>query len=102
MIRKNALENWLRGPPIFKIKFISGYLSLRMVNLVLQPHGITPNFLELYSWSPGAFYSYYIHQGNKLDKERKIVRKSLISCIEKVFIHFCDSVWCNSMYTLRI
>jgi hypothetical protein len=23
----------------------------------------------------GGFYSYYIHQGNKLDKERKIVRK---------------------------
>ena len=25
----------------------------------------------------GGFYSYYIHQGNKLDKERKIVRKNL-------------------------
>ena len=23
----------------------------------------------------GGFYSYYIHQGNKSDKERKIVRK---------------------------
>jgi len=30
------------------------------------------------SWSLGAgFYSYYIHQGNKSDKERKIVRKKL-------------------------
>ena len=25
----------------------------------------------------GGFYFYYIHQGNKLDKERKIVRKKL-------------------------
>ena len=25
----------------------------------------------------GGFYSYYIHQGNKSDKERKIVRKKL-------------------------
>ena len=25
-----------------------------------------------------GFYSYYIHQGHKSDKERKIVRKNLI------------------------
>ena len=49
-----------------------------MVNLVLHPHGIAPTFLKFYSWSPGAgFYSYYIRQGNKSDKEREVVRKKL-------------------------
>ena len=49
-----------------------------MVHLVLHPHGIAPSFLKLHSWSPGAWFnSYYIHQGNKLDKERKVVIKKL-------------------------
>ena len=36
----------------------------------------------------GGFYSYYIHQGNKLDKERKIVRKKLSFMHTKGFITF--------------
>jgi len=36
----------------------------------------------------GGFYSYYIHQGNKLYKERKIVRKKLIFMNTKRFDTF--------------
>ena len=51
--------------------------------------GIAPTrncitFLKLDSWSPGVFFlSYYIHQGNKSDKERKIVRKNVKFCAYK-------------------
>ena len=31
----------------------------------------------------GGFYSYFIHQRNKSDKKRKIVRKKLSLCIQK-------------------
>ena len=52
-------------------------LTMFAVHLVLHPHGIAPTLLKFYSGSPGAgFIFYYIHQGNKLYKERKIVRKS--------------------------
>ena len=38
--------------------------------------GIVPTFLKLDLWSQGAgFYSYYIQQGNKSNKEIKIIRK---------------------------
>ena len=43
--------------------------------------GIAPtrnctNFLKIgFVVARGGFYSYYIHQAKKLDKERKIVRK---------------------------
>ena len=33
------------------------------------------------------FYSYYIHQGNKSDKEKEIVRKEIL-CIQNDLIHF--------------
>ena len=40
--------------------------------------GIAPSSLKLDSWSLETdFYSYYIHQGNKSDKERKIIRTKL-------------------------
>ena len=42
---------------------------------ILHPHGNAP-FLKIgFVFAEGGFYSYYIHQGNKSDKERKIVRK---------------------------
>ena len=60
-----------------------------MVHLVLHPHGIAPTFFKLVLWSPEVgFYSYYIHQGNKLDKERKIVRKKLSFMQTKRFFTF--------------
>ena len=62
------------------------------VHLVLLPHGIAPTFLELDSWSPGTgVYSYYIHQGNKSDKERKIVRNT--KSFNTFFKDGCNSVW---------
>ena len=45
--------------------------------------GIAPkqnctHFLKIgFLFAGGGFYSYYIHQGNKSDKERKIVRKKV-------------------------
>ena len=45
--------------------------------------GITPtqnctHFLKIgFVVAKGGFYSYYIHQGNESDKERKILRKKL-------------------------
>ena len=48
------------------------------VPLVLYPNGIATTFLKNgFVDAGGVFYSYYIHQGDKLKKERKIVRKSL-------------------------
>ena len=47
--------------------------------------GIAPtlnctHFLEIgFFVAGGGFYSYYIHKGNKSDKERKIVRKKFYS-----------------------
>ena len=47
-----------------------------MFHLVLHPHGIAPTFFKIgYVVAGGGFYSYYIHQGNKSDKERKIIKK---------------------------
>ena len=64
-----------------------------MVHLVLHPHGIGPTFLKLESWSPvGRVYSYYIHQGNKSDKERKIVRKQLFFMHNKI-INIFSKIW---------
>jgi hypothetical protein len=57
------------------------------VHLVLHPHGIAPTFLKLDSWadfSPNT----YIHQGNKSDKERKVVRKELSLMHTKIFNTF--------------
>ena len=42
------------------------FSSFRPVHLLLHPHGIAPT-LKLDS----CFFSYYIQQGNKSDKERK-------------------------------
>ena len=65
---------------------------LFMVHLVLHPHGIAPTFFKLDSWSPG----YYIHQGNKSDKVRTIVRKRLSFNTKRFHTFFRDgrnSVW---------
>ena len=55
--------------------------------------GIAPTrnctFLNLDSWSPGAgFYFYTIHQRNKSDKERKIVRRKISFMLAKRFNTF--------------
>ena len=60
-----------------------------MVPLVLHPQGIVPSFLKLDSWSTrSGFIPIFINQKNKLDKERKIVRKKKVLCIQKELIHF--------------
>ena len=47
--------------------------------MVLNPHGIEPTFLKL------GFYSYYILQCIKLDKERKNLRKKSVLCMQRTF-----------------
>ena len=60
-----------------------------MVHLVLNSHGIATTFLKnLVVVAGGKFYSYYIHQGYKSDKERKIVREKLSFFHTKRFITF--------------
>ena len=65
--------------------------------------GIAPtrnctHFLKiLFVVAGGVFYSNYIDQGNKSDKERKFLRKSKVLYIQKDLVHFlksaCHSVW---------
>ena len=55
-----------------------------MVHLVFT-HMKHPTFLKLDSLSPGAgFNPIYIHQGNKSDKERKIVKKDKFYAYKKI------------------
>ena len=51
-------------------KFVSHATGIYSGHLVLHQHGKI-GFVV----AGGGFYSYHIHQGNKSDKERKIVRK---------------------------
>ena len=60
----------------------------KMVHLKLHSHGISPTFLIEFGVAGGGFYFYYIHQGNKSDKERKIARKKLIFLHTKRFNNF--------------
>ena len=49
-----------------------------MVHLALNPHGIAPTFLNWIRSRRGrVLFLLYTPQGNKSDKERKIVRKKL-------------------------
>ena len=64
--------------------------------MVLHPHGIVPTFFKngfVVAW--GGFYFYYIPQGNKSVKERKIVRKKLsfmhtrrLNILFKIWVQF--------------
>ena len=65
---------------MYKVPTILLFLSLLLfyifirVHLVLHPHEIPKVGFVV---AGGGFYSYYIHQGKKTDKEWKIVRKKL-------------------------
>ena len=87
---KDAKLNLLIDPMLKRVKFILYLNKLHAFGSLGIAH--TRNctqFLKLDSWSPGeGFYSYYIHQGNKSDKERKIVRKSPVLYIQKDLIYF--------------
>ena len=67
-----------------------------LVPLVLQPRGIAPTILKLDSLSPGAsFIPIIVHHGNKLDKEREIVRKKLSFMHTKRYNTFLK-IWVQS------
>ena len=70
----NCLDYSSSGKNFFSNGSIVEIINIKvttLVYLVLHPHGIATIVLKLDSW----FYSYNIHQENKSDKERKIVRK---------------------------
>ena len=67
-------------------------------SLGISPTQNCTHFIKIgFAVAGGGFYSYYIHQGNKSDKERKIVRNKKLSFMHtKDVIHFfdgCNSVW---------
>ena len=66
-----------------------------LLPLFLQPHGIAPTLIIVFVVAGGGFYSYYIHQGNKLDIERKIVRKKLSFMHTKRYDTFF-AIWMQS------
>ena len=69
----------------FQFYALGGYLF----GFTWYPHGISLTFLKLGLWSSGVgFYSYYIHQQNKSDKERKIVRNKVSFMHTKRFTTF--------------
>ena len=63
------------------------------IHLVMHPHEIAFVVTE------GGFYSYYIHQGNKSDKERNIVRKKYWFMHTKRFNTLFKKSGCNSTST---
>ena len=55
--------------------------------------GIAPTFIKIgFVVDGGGFYSYYMQQGNKLDNEKKIVRKKLCFMHTKSLTHFFNWV----------
>ena len=63
---------------IDKINYLIASSKLKIVHLVLHPHGIAPTFLKLDSWSLGAgFIPIISTMGINKEKERKIIRKKL-------------------------
>ena len=72
------------------------YLALKG-SLGIAPTRKCTHFLKIgFVVAGGGFYTYYIHQGNKSDKERKIVRKKLSFMHTKRFNIFLKD-GCNSM-----
>ena len=80
--------------------------SATIIYIIKGSIGIAPtrdctHFLKFrFVVAVGRFYSYYINQGNKLDKERKIVRKKWVLCIQKDLINFWK-YGCNSTSTIK-
>ena len=66
-------------------------------SLSIAPTGNCTHFLKLVV-ARGGFYSYYIHQGNKSDKERKIARKKLSFMHTKRF-HTLFKRWVQFKYS---
>ena len=74
------------------------YLNTNNGSLGIAPTRICTHFLKIgFVVAGGGLYSYYIHQGNKSDKERKIVRKQLSFMHKKRFNIFsknrCNFLW---------
>ena len=86
-------------PAIYSAKIMLIHLKLTIillqVHLILHPHGIALTFLKLDSQSRAGdgFYSYHIQQGNKSDKERKMLSFMHIKRFNIFFKYGCNSVW---------
>ena len=64
-------------------------MAITRGSLGIAPTRDCTHFLKIgFVVARGGFYSYYGYQGNKFDKERKIVRKKLSFTHTKRFIPF--------------
>ena len=64
-------------------------ISIRLITIVLNLHGIEPTFFELDSWSPGGgFYSYYNLQCIKLEKKERMQEKNQFYAYNKHLTRF--------------
>ena len=76
------IKKLANGQTEIKVIYYSGLLGI-------APTRNCTNLFEIgFMAAGGGFYSYYIHQGNKSDKERKIVRKKLRFMNTKGFFSF--------------
>ena len=88
---------YIKYKKVSKQKRLLLYFLVWMLCMSESSLGIAPtldwtNFLKIeFVIASGGFYSFYLHQGNKSDKERKIVEKSKVLCIKKDLIHFFES-----------
>ena len=70
-------------------------------SLVIEPTRYCTHFFKIvFIIAVGGFYSYYIHQGNRSDKERKIVRKKFSIHTKQFITFFKISCGCNSTFTI--
>ena len=83
----------------FKIEFVvagTGFFPIGTHKLDSQGY-MKHSFLKLFLVAGGGFYFYYIHQENKLDKQRKIVRKK-----GKIFKYMAAfPCGCNSTFSFE-
>ena len=98
----------LEWPALSKL-FAYYYIMLHSAYYLLMLIIILPYFCLIFD-RQGGFYSYYIQQGKKSDKERKFVRKKLSFMHTKGFnrcvqfiIHILGAIpcRCNSTSTVR-
>ena len=67
-------------------------------SLSIEPIRNCFNFLRIaFVIAGGKFYFYYIHQGKRSDKERKIVKKNQVLCVQKDIINCLKDDW-HSMW----
>ena len=76
---------------------LSLYIIVLQGSIGIAPTRDCTHFLKIiFIVAGGGFYSYYIHQGNELDKERKVVRKTFYA-YKKIYYIF-KKYWSNPVW----